>query len=1543
MAFNTDKYNNSSFNRDGVLYVTSASTSKWNNVAYTEGFYSNFVYNNINYIEFLDGFEWDTLARTEEFFDIVKWINREFVDNSEIIQWNNISYLTSLSDFKWGNKNYLRDLRFNQEKYNKSSFNRGTYYVSISDIVKWKNSMFIEDSDVLKWTNRVYTDDYTSIVTWLNRMFVFQDSSIKWNNRMFTGLGVWIEVAPTLGDETEILSLVILDGEIYGSTYPTGKLYKWNGVNAWTEVAPTLGDETEILSLVVLSGEIYGSTYNNGKLYKWNGLNAWIEVAPMLSEEIGVTDLIILDGEIYGSTYPSGKLYKWNGVNAWTEVAPTLGDETEILSLVVLSGEIYGSTYTGKLYKWNGVNAWTEVAPTLGDETEILSLVVLSGEIYGSTYTGKLYKWNGSSSWTEIDIYLEGEIYISHLIVFNGEIYGVSYPSGRLYKNNIFNNIFQWNGVYYNTSSSVLKWNNQMFLSQSSNVKWNEVCYVPDQIIFTWLNVSGVVYPLIDCLSVKTVQGEYIFPNIISGNISFKDGSIGEASFELDRSIPEDSQCAFYLKGSTRMFDGVSRRCTRNSNGTYKANIQEYSEILKPENEKGGVYLVKNDWHNVELHNLVSSLKPTENDGEIGLLYMAFSAIPDSFFKEYDTDNNIFKFEYIGIPYIITEIFEDSSLLPQQTSLEFLKNTVLTTGLIYDGVETEISVNSTVNFGSSGSIYIDDEQITYTSKTATQFTGCVRGAGGTTKLTHSVGTIINPKQRASCLLTTALASGGSETTLSVNNTTNFDSSGMVFIDGEIISYTSKTDTSFNGCVRAINSWTKKECAVGSLVTHNTNISGWYHDSENRSLYIRCSDGTFPYYHVISSPYIWDSSVPIRIGNISSSITQSPATTIYSGDSGTTKIPTAQPPDGGCYLRITGTGTEGDIIITGVATDSSTSETISASDFDVTNTAISAKKWISISNLNIATWDSVVVQSSTPIIVYWETANGDVPFDNLETLLTALDLEYEFVFRNGICYVDISDKIGSGTSNSPANYYSEKYNIDSISEIDKADARNMINGVMFSGYGSGAAGVKSGRHINMGRGGRFVLLDDSTIHSQAVADNFVVKYLNEHYLPSRSIKFTAPLFIGDAVDQRKIGDTAHISIPSEFVEQDLRIKEIAIKLKPLSQTLTFGDRLISYDDQIKAMRAASEKYRKHLQDEIEEFSWSWSENVDSSAARTNTFEITSDILKIQKLELTCNTSFHVTDTSSGSGSGGGGGGGGGGSEENPAGTISSTTHHHQVVGVTGVPSATIQVSAKGHTHTIDPTTSAPSETSTVVTGVNSVAITTTKTPTWGCCTAIGCGKQWLSNYDVTVTGGVGTVTSTNVSSATHTHSVSGTTTGDDSYQSVSTFDHIHQINLQTSDAEAGSALFTAPDYISQFTYKDQGGILTNIVTGRPYGEGQEDIIYQTYVENPDYRFKATDIYTLFRGGGNPDLDPEILFTIKLSGPGIINEQEIMGSPFLVKVSDDIGNVLIDNLVRESGTYTVHVSVAHNTDPTEKVQLRFSMQIGGQIFVDTILKE
>lgn len=53
---------------------------------------------------------------------------------------------------------------------------------------------------------------------------------------------------------------------------------------------------------------------------------------------------------------------------------------------------------------------------------------------------------------------------------------------------------------------------------------------------------------------------------------------------------------------------------------------------------------------------------------------------------------------------------------------------------------TTVTVASTSGFDSSGTIYIENEQITYTGTTSTTFTGATRGANSTTAAAHSDGT-----------------------------------------------------------------------------------------------------------------------------------------------------------------------------------------------------------------------------------------------------------------------------------------------------------------------------------------------------------------------------------------------------------------------------------------------------------------------------------------------------------------------------------------------------------------------------------------------------------------------------------------------------------------------------------------------------------------------------------------------------------------------------------------------------------------------------------
>ena len=50
---------------------------------------------------------------------------------------------------------------------------------------------------------------------------------------------------------------------------------------------------------------------------------------------------------------------------------------------------------------------------------------------------------------------------------------------------------------------------------------------------------------------------------------------------------------------------------------------------------------------------------------------------------------------------------------------------------------TTITVDSTTGFSSTGTLYIESEQITYTGTSSTTFTGCTRGANSTTAASHS--------------------------------------------------------------------------------------------------------------------------------------------------------------------------------------------------------------------------------------------------------------------------------------------------------------------------------------------------------------------------------------------------------------------------------------------------------------------------------------------------------------------------------------------------------------------------------------------------------------------------------------------------------------------------------------------------------------------------------------------------------------------------------------------------------------------------------------
>ncbi len=117
------------------------------------------------------------------------------------------------------------------------------------------------------------------------------------------------------------------------------------------------------------------------------------------------------------------------------------------------------------------------------------------------------------------------------------------------------------------------------------------------------------------------------------------------------------------------------------------------------------------------------------------------------------------------------------------------------------GGDTTIGVDDTALFPSSGTIKIESEEISYTGKTATSFTGCTRGVNGTNQVSHSAGTLVIETRMTVTVKDTSqfemLAHGSSYSHLP-NATV-----GYIKIEDEIISYTGKTATTFTGCLRGV--------------------------------------------------------------------------------------------------------------------------------------------------------------------------------------------------------------------------------------------------------------------------------------------------------------------------------------------------------------------------------------------------------------------------------------------------------------------------------------------------------------------------------------------------------------------------------------------------------------------------------------------------------------------------------------------------------------------------------------------------------------------
>lgn len=162
-----------------------------------------------------------------------------------------------------------------------------------------------------------------------------------------------------------------------------------------------------------------------------------------------------------------------------------------------------------------------------------------------------------------------------------------------------------------------------------------------------------------------------------------------------------------------------------------------------------------------------------------------------------------------------------SLMLTEATTLNNSTNVTSTS----PGAGGTLTVTTTANFPSSGSITVDSEVMTYSAKTATTFTIAARGQYGSSAGSHNKTSAVAYGEE--------IISGSNPATgqtLGLSTTAGMGTSGYLLVNGEYITYSNKTASSVTVQSRGAFGSTAAAQAIGSTAT-NTSMAQlnrvWY--------------------------------------------------------------------------------------------------------------------------------------------------------------------------------------------------------------------------------------------------------------------------------------------------------------------------------------------------------------------------------------------------------------------------------------------------------------------------------------------------------------------------------------------------------------------------------------------------------------------------------------------------------------------------------------------------------------------------------------------
>ncbi|MHB0998102.1 MAG: LamG domain-containing protein [Armatimonadota bacterium] len=127
--------------------------------------------------------------------------------------------------------------------------------------------------------------------------------------------GRWTDVGKKLGLPEKLgqtYSFAAYQGRMYLATWPYGTVYRYDDGDVWADCG-RLGEESEVMGMLVYNGKLYGGTLPSANVYRFDGDRTWTQIGQQLDTSLGIYrrawSTAIHDGKLFFGTLPSGHIF----------------------------------------------------------------------------------------------------------------------------------------------------------------------------------------------------------------------------------------------------------------------------------------------------------------------------------------------------------------------------------------------------------------------------------------------------------------------------------------------------------------------------------------------------------------------------------------------------------------------------------------------------------------------------------------------------------------------------------------------------------------------------------------------------------------------------------------------------------------------------------------------------------------------------------------------------------------------------------------------------------------------------------------------------------------------------------------------------------------------------------------------------------------------------------------------------------------------------------------------------------------------------------